>query len=63
MESRIGMGDAIRWSMAEQRKLHDRFFKQAKAEGYAARSAYKLKQIQEKRGILKRNDRVIDLGR
>ncbi len=48
--------------MAEQRKLHDRFFKQAKAEGYAARSAYKLKQIQEKRGILKKNDRVIDLG-
>ena len=48
--------------MAEPRKLHDRFFKQAKAEGYAARSAYKLKQIQEKRGILKKNDRVIDLG-
>jgi 23S rRNA (uridine2552-2'-O)-methyltransferase len=48
--------------MAQPRKLHDRFFKQAKEEGYAARSAYKLKQIQDKRSILKRNDRVIDLG-
>ena len=48
--------------MAQPRKLHDRFFKQAKEEGYAARSAYKLKQIQEKRHILKRGDRVIDLG-
>ncbi len=48
--------------MAEARKLHDRFFKQAKAEGYAARSAYKLKQIQEKRQIVRWKDRVIDLG-
>lgn len=48
--------------MAQPRKLHDRFFKQAKEEGYAARSAYKLKQIQEKRHLLKRGDRVIDLG-
>src|SRR5947209_1731843 len=48
--------------MAQPRKLHDRFFKQAKEEGYAARPAYKLKQIQEKRHILRRGDRVIDLG-
>ncbi len=48
--------------MAQPRKLHDRFFKQAKEEGYAARSAYKLKQIQEKRRVLRPKDRVIDLG-
>jgi 23S rRNA (uridine2552-2'-O)-methyltransferase len=48
--------------MAQPRKLHDRFFKQAKEEGYAARSAYKLKQIQEKRHIIRPKDRVIDLG-
>lgn len=48
--------------MAQPRKLHDRFFKQAKEDGYAARSAYKLKQINDKRQILKRGDRVLDLG-
>lgn len=48
--------------MAQPRKLHDRFFKQAKEDGYVARSAYKLKQINDKRQILKRGDRVLDLG-
>ncbi|MBX3406040.1 MAG: RlmE family RNA methyltransferase [Phycisphaeraceae bacterium] len=48
--------------MAEARKLHDRFFKQAKAEGYAARSAYKLKEINLRRQILRRGDMVLDLG-
>lgn len=48
--------------MAQARKLHDQYFKKAKEEGYAARSAYKLKQIQDKRGILKRGDWVLDLG-
>lgn len=45
-----------------RRKLHDQYFKQAKAEGYVARSAYKLLQIQEKKSIIKRGDRVLDLG-
>jgi 23S rRNA (uridine2552-2'-O)-methyltransferase len=48
--------------MGEPRKLHDRFFKQAKEEGYAARSAYKLKEINERRHVLRRGDRVLDLG-
>lgn len=48
--------------MAKQRILHDKFFKQAKAEGYAARSAYKLKQIQEKRRLVKKGDWALDLG-
>jgi 23S rRNA (uridine2552-2'-O)-methyltransferase len=48
--------------MAEARKLHDRFFKQAKAEGYAARSAYKLKEINQRRQVLRRGGRVLDLG-
>lgn len=48
--------------MAQGRKLHDRFFVQAKAEGYAARSAYKLIEIQERRKILRRGDWVVDLG-
>jgi 23S rRNA (uridine2552-2'-O)-methyltransferase len=48
--------------MPQPRKLHDRFFKQAKAEGYAARSAYKLLEINEKKQLLRRGDRVLDLG-
>lgn len=48
--------------MPQPRKLHDRFFKQAKAEGYAARSAYKLKEIVQRRQLIRRGDRVVDLG-
>lgn len=48
--------------MAARRTLHDRFFKLAKAEGYAARSAYKLKQIHERRGLIQPGDLVLDLG-
>ncbi len=48
--------------MAQPRKLHDQYFKLAKAEGYVARSAYKLKEINEKKRLIRRGDRVIDLG-
>ncbi|MFZ4430605.1 MAG: SAM-dependent methyltransferase, partial [Phycisphaerales bacterium] len=48
--------------MAQPRKLHDQYFKLAKAEGYLARSAYKLKEINEKKRLIRRGDRVIDLG-
>src|SRR5690606_31886031 len=49
-------------AMPRKRELHDRYFKQAKAEGYAARSAYKLKEIQERHRLIKKGDRVLDLG-
>lgn len=45
-----------------KRVLHDRFFKQAKAEGYLARSAYKLQQIQDAKSLIRAGDRVLDLG-
>jgi 23S rRNA (uridine2552-2'-O)-methyltransferase len=45
-----------------RRRLHDAYFKRAKAEGFAARSAYKLLEINEKRRLLRRADRVLDLG-
>lgn len=48
--------------MMARRVLHDHYFKQAKAEGYLARSAYKLLQIQESRRIIRRGDHVLDLG-
>lgn len=45
-----------------QRKLHDRYFKLAKAEGYLARSAYKLKEIHERKRIIRTGGRILDLG-
>lgn len=48
--------------MPAPRKRHDEFFRKAKAEGYVARSAYKLKEIQQRKRILRRGDRVLDLG-
>lgn len=45
-----------------KRVLHDHWFRLAKEEGYVARSAYKLKQIQEHRRIVRRGDAVLDLG-
>ncbi len=44
------------------RVLHDEFFLKAKAQGYLARSAYKLLEIQERFRILRAGDRVLDLG-
>lgn len=43
-------------------KKREHFYKQAKKEGYRARSAYKLKQIQNKFRVLKSGNIVIDLG-
>jgi 23S rRNA (uridine2552-2'-O)-methyltransferase len=45
-----------------QRKLHDEYFKRAKAEGYLARSAYKLQEINERKKLFGRGARVLDLG-
>jgi 23S rRNA (uridine2552-2'-O)-methyltransferase len=46
----------------KKRELHDKFFLQAKAEGYAARSAYKLQEIEERHHLLRPGMRVLDLG-
>ena len=40
----------------------DRFFHKAKAEGFLARSAYKLDEIQKKFRVLAPGDQVLDLG-
>jgi 23S rRNA (uridine2552-2'-O)-methyltransferase len=45
-----------------QRQINDPYVKQAKAEGYRSRAAYKLIELDEKFGILKGVHRVIDLG-
>ncbi len=45
-----------------KRELHDAYFRKAKEEGYVARSAYKLLQIQERRHLIRPGNWVIDLG-
>lgn len=48
--------------MPQPRKLHDEYFTKAKAEGYLARSAYKLLEIQDRHRLIRPGDRVLDLG-
>ena len=45
-----------------ERQLNDPYVRRAKAEGYASRAAYKLKEIDDRYHILEPGDRVIDLG-
>ena len=45
-----------------QRQLNDPYVKQAKAEGYRSRAAYKLIEMDEKFGILRGSKRIVDLG-
>jgi 23S rRNA (uridine2552-2'-O)-methyltransferase len=42
--------------------LRDKYFQKAKQDGYRARSAFKLKEIQAKYNPIKRGDKVLDLG-
>jgi 23S rRNA (uridine2552-2'-O)-methyltransferase len=43
-------------------RLNDFYFKEAKKEGYRARSAYKLKQLDKKYNIIRKGSSVVDLG-
>lgn len=45
-----------------KQQRQDRFFRKAKSDGYRARSAYKLLQIQERFKLIRRGDVVVDLG-
>ncbi len=42
--------------------VKDTFYKKAKKEGYRARSAYKLEEISRRFRLIKKGDRVLDLG-
>jgi 23S rRNA (uridine2552-2'-O)-methyltransferase len=46
----------------ERYDRHDPYYRQAKKDGYAARSVYKLKELDEQFKIIRRSDRVLDLG-
>jgi len=50
---------SVRWL---ERQLNDPYVKQAKAEGYRSRAAYKLLELDERFGLLKGIRRVVDLG-
>ena len=50
---------AKRWYRDRKKEF---YYKQAKKQGYRARSAYKLLQIQQRYNIIKRGDTVLDLG-
>jgi 23S rRNA (uridine2552-2'-O)-methyltransferase len=45
-----------------ERQLNDPYVRQAKAEGYRSRAAYKLLELDERFGFLKGAKRVVDLG-
>ncbi len=45
-----------------ERQLNDPYVRQAKAEGYRSRAAYKLRELDERFGLLKGVRRVVDLG-
>ncbi len=44
------------------RQLNDPYVARAKAEGYRSRAAYKLKELDEKFGLIRKGSRVVDLG-
>ena len=49
----------VRWL---ERQLNDPYVRQAKADGYRSRAAYKLIELDERFGLLKGALRVVDLG-
>ena len=50
---------SVRWL---ERQLNDPYVKQAKAEGYRSRAAYKLIELDDRFGLVKGAKRVVDLG-
>jgi 23S rRNA (uridine2552-2'-O)-methyltransferase len=57
--SRGRTASSTRWL---ERQLNDPYVRQAKAEGYRSRAAYKLAELDERFGLLKGVRRVVDLG-
>ena len=50
---------SVRWL---ERQLNDPYVKQAKAEGYRSRAAYKLVELDDRFGLVRGATRVVDLG-
>ena len=45
-----------------EERRRDHYFQRARREGYRARAAYKLKQINSRYHLIRRGDVVVDLG-
>ena len=48
--------------MAKRYNPRDRYYQRAKKEGFAARSVYKLEEIDARLRLFKKGQRVVDLG-
>lgn len=48
--------------LGNRQHRHDRFFHKARAEGYRARSVWKLEDLDRRLRLLRAGDRVLDLG-
>lgn len=59
---RTGRGRTASSTRWLERQLNDPYVKQARAEGYRSRAAYKLTGLDERFGLLKGVRRVVDLG-
>ncbi len=53
---------AVKARLFDRQQRHDRFHQDAKKEGYAARSVYKLQEIDKKYRFIYRGARILDLG-
>lgn len=51
-----------RAGFSDPRVRHDPFFKKARAAGFAARSIFKLDEIDQRLRLIREGDRVLDLG-
>jgi 23S rRNA (uridine2552-2'-O)-methyltransferase len=49
-------------SLRDRGRRHDAFFRKARSEGFAARSVYKLEEIDRRMHLLRPGARVLDLG-
>jgi len=52
----------LRKKKAKRNPWQDHYSRKARKENYAARSVYKLQEIQKKFGLIRKGDRVLDLG-
>ncbi|MCC6921159.1 MAG: RlmE family RNA methyltransferase [Alphaproteobacteria bacterium] len=49
----------VRWL---ERQLNDPYVAAAKSEGYRSRAAYKLKELDDRHGLIRRGGHIVDLG-
>lgn len=48
--------------LSDRRKRHDVYHRRARQQGFRARAVFKLEEIDQKQALLRRGDRVLDLG-